>query len=70
MEAESLYDAVARAVSKFRTDGLREFPVPMTEFTVSVQRPPVEHRIRLGQVTKWAEGNARWTGGNPEEAEI
>jgi hypothetical protein len=27
----------------------------MTEFTVSVFRNPTEHRIRLNQVTKWAE---------------
>jgi hypothetical protein len=27
----------------------------MTEFAVSIQRPAVEHRIRLGQVSKWAQ---------------
>jgi hypothetical protein len=28
---------------------------PMTEFTVAVYRNPTEHKIRLGQVAKWAE---------------
>jgi len=27
----------------------------MTQFTVAVYRNPVEHKIRLGQVVKWAE---------------
>jgi hypothetical protein len=31
----------------------------MTEFTVAVYRNPVEHKIRLGQVAKWAEHNTR-----------
>ena len=30
----------------------------MTEFSVAIHRPAVEHRIRLGQVTKWAEGSS------------
>jgi hypothetical protein len=55
VHAESLYKAVALAVAEFRA---KDTPTPaaMTEFTVSIQRPPVEHRIRLGQVAKWAEG--------------
>jgi hypothetical protein len=31
----------------------------MTEFTVSIERPAIEHRLRLNQVTKWAEGTTR-----------
>ena len=27
----------------------------MTEFTVAVYRNPTEHKIRLGQVTKWVQ---------------
>jgi hypothetical protein len=27
----------------------------MTEFTIAVYRNPTEHKIRLGQVAKWAE---------------
>jgi hypothetical protein len=29
-------------------------PEPASEFTVAVFRPPVEHKIRLAQVAKWA----------------
>jgi hypothetical protein len=34
-------------------------PAPTTEFTVAIERPPVEHRIRLNQVMKWAEETTR-----------
>ena len=56
VDAESLYEAVALAVAEFRLDSLSEIPGTMTEFTISIARPCVEHKIRLGQVTKWAEG--------------
>lgn len=56
VEAESLYEAVALAVVEFRRDELTlSMPGAMTEFTVAVYRNPTEHRIRLNQVTKWAE---------------
>jgi hypothetical protein len=55
VQAESLYEAVALAVSEFRNDSVTSMPGPMTEFAVSIQRPAVEHRIRLGQVSKWAQ---------------
>jgi hypothetical protein len=56
VEAESLYEAVAIAVAQFRDDHLNpSAPGPMTEFTVAVYRHPTEHKIRLNQVTKWAE---------------
>ncbi len=54
VQAESLYEAVALAVSEFRNDSVTSMPGPMTEFTISIQRPATEHRIRLGQVSKWA----------------
>jgi hypothetical protein len=54
VQAESLYEAVALAVSEFRNDSVTAMPGPMTEFTVSIQRPATEHRIRLGQVSRWA----------------
>jgi hypothetical protein len=57
VQADSLYEAVALAVAEFRADELTAQPGPMTEFTVSIQRPAIEHRIRLTQVSKWAEGN-------------
>ena len=59
IQAESLYEAVALAVAEFRADDLTAMPGPMTEFTVSIQRPAIEHRIRLSQVSRWAEGNTR-----------
>jgi hypothetical protein len=56
VDAESLYEAVAIAVAQFRDDDISPtLPGPMTEFTVAVYRNPTEHRIRLSQVSKWAE---------------
>jgi hypothetical protein len=56
VEAESLYEAVAIAVAQFREDDVSPSTAgAMTEFTVAVYRNPVEHKIRLGHVTKWAE---------------
>lgn len=57
VHADSLFEAVAMAVAEFRTDSMSGVPGPMTEFAVAIHRPAVEHRIRLGQVVKWAEGN-------------
>jgi len=59
VRAESLYEAVALAVAEFHHDPLISKPGPMTEFTVAIDRPPVEHRIRLNQVSKWAETTTR-----------
>ncbi len=59
VQAESLYEAVALAVAEFRQDQLVPSPTPMTEFVIAIERPPVEHRIRLVQVAKWAEGTTR-----------
>jgi hypothetical protein len=56
VEAESLYEAVALAVAEFRKDDMNQsMPAAMTEFIVSVYRNPTEHRIRLNQVTRWAQ---------------
>jgi hypothetical protein len=63
VDAESLYEAVALAVASFCEDDVSpSVPGPMTEFTVAVYRNPVEHKIRLQQVTKWSE---RTTEGGP-----
>ena len=60
VDADSLYEAVAHAVAEFRASGpIKASPGPMTEFTVTVYRKPVEHRIRLIQVEKWAEHTTR-----------
>jgi hypothetical protein len=55
VQAESLFEAVALAVAEFRRDELVPTPSSMTEFTVAIKRPPVEHRVRLSQIEKWAE---------------
>jgi len=55
VQAESVYEAVALAVAEFRQDKLVPSPAPTAEFTVAIDRPPIEHRIRLNQVAKWAE---------------
>lgn len=48
------------AVAEFRQgEIISETPGPMTEFCVTVMRKPIEHRIRLAQVTKWAQPNTR-----------
>ena len=55
-DADSLYEAVAHAVAEFRASGpIKATAGPTTEFTVTVYRKPVEHRIRLTQVERWAE---------------
>jgi hypothetical protein len=59
VQAESVYEAVALAVAQFRDDPMVPHPAPATEFTVSIERPSVEHRIRLSQITKWAENTTR-----------
>jgi hypothetical protein len=61
VQADSLYEAVALAIAEFRTDPMVPDPAPLTEFTVAIERPAVEHRIRLSQVAKWAEGTT-WEG--------
>lgn len=59
VQAESLYEAVALAVAEFRQDQLVPPLASMTEFTVAIERPAIEHRIRLAQVSKWAESSTR-----------
>ena len=60
VDAETLYEAVALAVAEFRQDQINESsPGTMTEFTVIVFRKPTEHKIRLGQLQKWAEHTVR-----------
>jgi hypothetical protein len=56
VDASSVYEAVALAVVEFRSDTLSEPLSTLTEFTVSIPQPAVEHRIRLQQVAKWTEG--------------
>lgn len=55
VQTESLYEAVALAVAEFRKDKLTGEVGPMTEFVIAILRP-AEHRLRLNQVTQWAQG--------------
>ena len=55
VQAESLFEAVALAVAEFRHDQLVSAPSSDTAFIVAIERPPVEHRITLSQVEKWAD---------------
>ena len=59
VQAESLYEAVALAMAGFRDDPVVPRPGPTTEFTIIIERPVIEHRIRLHQVAKWAEETSR-----------
>jgi len=59
VQAESLYEAVALAIAGFRDDPVVPRPGPTTEFTVIIERPVIEHRIRLNQVAKWVEETTR-----------
>jgi len=59
VQAESLYEAVALAASEFRRDPLTQQFGPATEFVVAVERPVIEHRIRLAQVRGWTEATTR-----------
>lgn len=59
VQAESLYEAVALAIAAFREASLCPRPSSSTEFTISIERPAVEHRIQLAQVEKWAEMTTR-----------
>jgi hypothetical protein len=60
VRAETLYEAVAMAVAEFKQDKtVPHPPESATELTVAVFRPPVEHKIKLAQVAKWAEPSTK-----------
>ena len=49
VQAESLYEAVARAIAGFRDDPLVPRPGSTTEFTVVIERPVREHSRRTSR---------------------
>jgi hypothetical protein len=59
VQAESLYEAVALAVAEFQQDPMVPHPAPTTQFLIAIDRPAIEHRIRLSQVSRWAESTTR-----------
>jgi hypothetical protein len=60
VHAESLYEAVGLAVAEFTSAEVASVsPGSMTEFTVSVHREAITHRLKFNQVTRWAQGGGR-----------
>ena len=49
--AGSVYSAVGEAMREFRAGGIaKSLPAALTEFTITVHRQPVTHKLRLRQV--------------------
>ena len=65
VQAESLFEAVALAISAFRGDSLVPRPGPGTEFVVTIEKPAVEHRIRLAQMPSYRSGPKQPSGTDP-----
>lgn len=60
VEAESLYEAVALATAEFREgEIITHNPSPTTEFSISVLRKPIEHRILFRKVQDWVQPSTR-----------
>ena len=58
--AGTVYEAVGQAMQEFRAGGITEaLPGALTEFTIAVHRQPITHKLRLKQVTSWAEGGGK-----------
>lgn len=58
--ASTVYDAISLAMREFRQGSITpDLPGPNTEFSIAVHRAPVTHRLKLRQVTGWAEGGGR-----------
>jgi hypothetical protein len=65
VDAETLFEAVAEAISEFRQDKtIAELPGANTDLTVVVLRKPPEHVIRLKRIHDWAQPS---TTGGPAE---
>jgi hypothetical protein len=60
VDAETLYEAVAIAVSEFRQGEIpTSTPESGTEFCVAVLRKPIEHRIPLSKVQEWSKPSTK-----------
>ena len=58
--ANTVYDAIGQAMREFRQGSIAPvLPGPNTEFSIAVHRAPVTHRLKLSQVTRWAEGGGK-----------
>lgn len=60
VEAESLYEAAALALSAFRKAELMELdPGPATHISVAIQPPAVVHDLTVGKLRDWLTGGAK-----------
>jgi hypothetical protein len=58
--AESLYEAVAQALSILRQDDWVDgIGTGLAEFRVRVSQPAVEHRVRMKAFQRWLESQGR-----------
>lgn len=64
VEAESLYEAVVVAVTRFRRDPWMEQVGDATVLDVEVREPATRHSLSLKQVERWLSGATT----NPHEA--
>jgi hypothetical protein len=60
VNAESLYEAVARGLTVFRNaDWVSRIGSGQTTITVAVKQPEVEHRVRMRDFEAWLGSNGR-----------
>lgn len=60
VNAESLYEAVARGLAAFRdADWAGDIGHGQTTITVVVKQPEVEHKVRMRDFEAWLESNGR-----------
>lgn len=65
VNAETLFEAVAEAISEFREDKtIAELPDANADITIVVLRKAPEHVIRLKRVHEWAQASTK---GGPAE---
>jgi hypothetical protein len=56
--AESLYEAAAMGLSRFRQDGWVDKIAPGTQLEVQVREPPTTHCLSVVQIRRWCDGVA------------
>jgi hypothetical protein len=60
VNAESLYEAVARGLAVFRNaDWVSQIGSGQTTITVAVKQPEVQHTVRMRDFEAWLESNGR-----------
>ena len=56
--AESVFDAVARALSALRHDAWIDMIGPATRLEIQVPQPAITHTVTVQQLERWANGSA------------